>query len=232
MVAVLLVGHVRLDFWLGGRLRLRLGLCPFALGRLPDRVRAAGVQLAGDVDQGHVDRQGQRGADVLAGVGEPVLAVDHLHVLEQEEVALALDLEGVLVVPAGAAEVGHRAAEVHRRDAGAGRAGGEEAEADREAVEDRVRHVLLAKLAAEPLGLLRRDLERVTGVAGADVAAAGLGQLDHAAILFDESGGARVGDEVAQPAERVLEIRREEFLEAELRDELVRAQPSALVDRA
>src|SRR5688572_27566845 len=34
-----------------------------------------------------------------------------------------------------------------------------------------------------------------------------------------------------QPAERVLQVRREELLEAELGDELVRAQPSALVDR-
>ena len=33
-------------------------------------------------------------------------------------------------------------------------------------------------------------------------------------------------------AERVLEVGREQLVEAELGDELVRAQPSALVDRA
>ena len=37
---------------------------------------------------------------------------------------------------------------------------------------------------------------------------------------------------MAQPAERVLEVGREQLLEAELGHELVRAQPSALVDRA
>ena len=70
------------------------------------------------------------------------------------------------------------------------------------------------------------------GVAGADVAAADVGQLDDTAVLLDEPGGARVGDEVAHPAERVLEVGREQLVEAELRHELVRAQPSALVDRS
>ena len=145
---------------------------------------------------------------------------------------LALDQQRVVVVPARAAQVGHRAAEVHRRDAARRRARSEQAEADREPVEDRVRHVLLAQLAAQPLGLLRGDLERCVGIARADVAAADVGQLDDSAVLLDEPGRAAVGDEVPQPAERVLEVRREQLLEAELGHELVRTQPSALVDRA
>ena len=44
-----------------------------------------------------------------------LLAVDQLEVAQKVEVALALALERVLVVPAGAAEVGQRAAEVERR---------------------------------------------------------------------------------------------------------------------
>ena len=44
-------------------------------------------------------------------------------------------------------------------------------------------------------------------------------------------GRARVGDEVAHAAERVLEIGREQLVQAELGHELVRAQPPALVDR-
>ena len=37
---------------------------------------------------------------------------------------------------------------------------------------------------------------------------------------------------MAHPAERVLEVGREQLVEAELGDELVRAQPAALLDRA
>ena len=77
-----------------------------------------------------------------------------------------------------------------------------------------------------------RDVERRVRVSGADVAAADVGQLDDPAVLLDEPGGAREGDEVAHPAERVLEIGREQLVEAELRHELVRAQPPALVDRS
>ena len=92
--------------------------------------------------------------------------------------------------------------------------------------------MLLAQLTAQPLGLLRRDVERRVGVAGADVALADLGQLDDPAVLLDEPRGPREGDEVAHAAERVLQAGREQLVEVELRDELVRAQPAALVDRS
>jgi len=59
-------------------------------------------------------------------------------------------------------------------------------------VEDRVRHVLLAQLAPEPFRLLCGDVKRRTVVPGAHVALADLRQLDDAAVLLDEAGGARI----------------------------------------
>ena len=113
-----------------------------------------------------------------AGLGQPALVVDQLQVAQERRVALALALERVLVVPARAAEVGQRAAEVERRDAEVRRVRREQRQPDRGAVEDRVRHVPLAQLAAQPLGLVGGDVEDRRLVAGAHVALADLGQLD------------------------------------------------------
>jgi len=92
--------------------------------------------------------------------------------------------------------------------------------------------VLLVQLAAQPLGLVGGDVEDRGFIAGADVALADLGQLDAAAILVEEAGGAGEGDELARPAERVLESGWEQLLDRELGDELVEAQALALVDGA
>ena len=66
----------------------------------------------------------------------------------------------------------------------------------------------------------------------AHVALADLGQLYDAAVLLDEPGEPAEGDEVPQPAERVLQPGRKQLVEVELGDELVRAQSPALLDRS
>ena len=79
---------------------------------------------------------------------------------EERRVALALRLERVVAVPAGAAEVVERAPEVDRRGAEVRRVGRVQAEPDRGAVVDRVGHLPLAQQPPQPLGLRGRDVER------------------------------------------------------------------------
>jgi hypothetical protein len=179
-----------------------------------------------------MDGQRQLVARLPPDRGELAILVDQLEVDEEARVALALGLERVLVVPAGAAEVGDRAAEVQRRGAEVGRVGGVEAERDRGAVVDRVGHVPLAQQAAQPLGLRGPDVERLRRVARADVALAHVGQLDGAAVLVEQARGTGEGDELARPPQRVLQSRWEQVLDRELGDELVEPDALALVDGA
>ena len=85
---------------------------------------------------------------------------------------------------------------------------------------------------AQPLGLGGRDVERALGVARAHVALAHVGQLDGAAVLVEQPGGAGEGDELPRPPQRVLEPGREQLLDRELGDELVEPEALALVDGA
>ena len=71
-----------------------------------------------------------------------------------------------------------------------------------------------------------------SGSSGAHVALADLGQLDDPAVLLDQPREPAEGDEVPHPPERVLQPGREQLVEVELGDELVRAQSPALLDRA
>ena len=63
----------------------------------------------------------------------------------------------------------------------------------------------LEELAAQPIRLAGGDLEDLRVVAAAHVALADLGQLDDAAVLLEEAGGAGERDELARAAECVLE---------------------------
>ena len=81
----------------------------------------------------------------------------------------------------------------------------------------RVRHVPLAQLTAQPLGLAGRDVERPGGVAGADVATADIGQLDRSVLVLHEPGGAGEREELPRAPQRVLEVRREELGEPRTR---------------
>ena len=168
----------------------------------------------------------------VAGLGQLALVVEELEVAEERRVPLALALERVLVVPPRAAEVRERAAEVEPGDVEVRRVRREQRQTDRGAVVDRVRHVTLEQLAAEPFGLAGGDVEHRVLVAAAHVALADLGQLDDAPVLVEQPRGAREGDELARAAERVLEPGREQILDGELGDELVEADAVALVDRA
>ena len=90
----------------------------------------------------------------------------------------------------------------------------------------------LEELAAQPLRLAGGDVEDRSLVPALHVALADFGQLNDTPVLLEEAGGAGERDELARAAERVLEARREQLVDRELGDELVEAQPVALVDRA
>ena len=145
----------------GRRLRRRGGRGPLGLALARGRLRPAGVQLAGEVLERHVDRQRQLVARLLARRRQAPLAVDQLEVAQERRVALALRLERVVVVPAGAAEVVQRAPEVEQRRPEVGRVRSVQAQPDRGAVVDRVGHVALAQQPPQPLGLGGRDVERL-----------------------------------------------------------------------
>ena len=209
----------------GRRLPLRAAL---ALGGLDP----ARVQLPAQVAQRHVDRERELLAGLPPGRRQQVLRIEQLEVAQEGRVALALRLERVLVVPARSAEVRDGAAEVQPRGLEPRRVGGEQAQPDRRAVVDRVGHVPLPQQAAQPFGLAGRDLERLLRVTGSHVALAHVGQLDRPAVLVDQPGRPREGDELARPPERVLERRREQLLDGELGHELVEPHTLALLDRA
>ena len=222
------------DRGIGGHLgRERgLGAAPLGLALRADGLGAAGVQLRRQVAQRHVDRQRELGLGLVTRTRQAALLVDQFDVAQQVEVPLALDLERVVVVPARPAEVAQRASEVQDRDPRGRRHRGQQAQPDGQAVVDAVRHVLLEQLAAQPVGLRARDGEHVRLVAGAHVALADLGQLDRPAVLLDEPGGPREGDELPCPPEGVLESGREQVLDRELGHELVEPDALALADRA
>ncbi len=146
------------------RRRRRGGGRPFRLSLAHGRLQAARVELPRDVLQRHVDRQRQLVPRLLPDRRQAPLAVDQLEVGEEARVALALRLERVVVVPAGAPEVVQRAPEVEHGSAEVGGVGRVEAQPDRGAVEDRVRHVALAQQPPQPLGLGGPDVERLARV--------------------------------------------------------------------
>src|SRR5262249_2563376 len=153
-----------------GRPRSGVARGPLGLALRHRRLHPTRVQLPGKVLQRHVDRQRQLGPRLLARRCQPPALVGQLEVLQEHRVALALALERVVVVPPRAREIRERAPEVERRDPEVRRARGQQAEADRRAVVDRVAHMLLAQLAAQPLGLAAGDVEEVLRVRRLDVA--------------------------------------------------------------
>ena len=127
------------------------------------RTTASGLSCSTRSARPGVHGQAQLAVHLRAGLGQPTVGAGQLDVAQQAREALALDAERVLVVPAGAAEVGGGAAEVGVLEAVAVAERRGQAEADRRAVPDRVGHVPLAQHAAQPLRLAGRDVERRAG---------------------------------------------------------------------